>query len=286
VLILTDGPPLKVAALAARIARNGVAYLDARSLHLDFAAVRSHLSAASDEVTAWLVTLPNDTTPGAFAARTRRHKERVLLATALNAGDLGTLLADGQPVSDAPTDLPLIETERLVLRCPTPPQIDGYYQAILGSAIFDTILWDGPSGPDELHQWWHGNRQCMLDGPQEALRFAVVDKVTDQYIGGVDLRPIGRDPEQIDLGYAFAPKAHGKGFATEAVGALVETAFTDRGAERIIATAFVGNVASRRVVEKLGFVCEGVLRAAVRKRGVMLDEWMLAITRSDWEARR
>ena len=40
---------------------------------------------------------------------------------------------------------PLIETERLLLTWPTPEQIDGYYDSIIGTNIFDTIFWDGPS---------------------------------------------------------------------------------------------------------------------------------------------
>lgn len=41
---------------------------------------------------------------------------------------------------------------------------------------------------------------------------------------------------------------------TEAVGAAVDEAFRTRGAERIFGNVFVGNAASRRVMEKLGFV--------------------------------
>ena len=46
---------------------------------------------------------------------------------------------------------PKIEAPRLVLTWPTAEQIDGYYASIVGTNIFDTIFWDGPSGPQDLH---------------------------------------------------------------------------------------------------------------------------------------
>lgn len=54
---------------------------------------------------------------------------------------------------------------------------------------------------------------------------------------------------------------------------------------QIFANVFVGNQASRNVVEKLGFRFEGIHRRAALKRGQWLDEWSLAITRPDWESR-
>jgi RimJ/RimL family protein N-acetyltransferase len=181
---------------------------------------------------------------------------------------------------------PLIETERLLLTWPTPEQIDGYYDSIIGTTIFDTILWGGPSDAQELHDWWTQN---VLRSPLDfslSLDLAVIERASGRYIGGVGLRPVDNDPQVIDIGYAFAVDSHGKGYATEAVGALVDEAFSARGAERIFGKVFVDNDGSRRVMEKLGFVHEGTLRRCVCKRGVWLDEWMLAITRPDWESRQ
>jgi|GEM_PF-5390244 len=285
-LILADHPIADVTALAARLARRGVSLLDARGLGLDIAAVRAHLAAAQHATSTWLVVPPQGVPIDEFAARVRRYDERVLAATRLNAADLGTLVADAVSVLDALPALPRLETERLVLGVPTHAQIEDYYDSIVGTDMFATILWEGPASPDDLYSYWHDCRQHTLDGLTAPLSVAIIDKATDRYIGGAALRPIAGNPEQIDIGYALAPHAHGRGFATEAVGRLVDEAFAVRGAERIIATVFVGNAASRNVTEKLGFRCEGVLRAAVRKRGVMRDEWMLAITRADWLARR
>ena len=181
---------------------------------------------------------------------------------------------------------PLIKTERLLLTWPTPEQIDGYYDSIIGTSIFDTIFWDGPPHAQALHDWW---AQSVVRSPLDfslSLDIAAIEQASGRYIGGVSLRPVDNDARILDIGYAFAVDSHGKGYATEAVGALVDEAFSKRGAERIFGNAFVGNDGSRRVRAKLGFVHEGTQRRCVCKRGVWLDQWMFAITRPDWESRQ
>ena len=177
---------------------------------------------------------------------------------------------------------PRIETSRLVLSWPTEAQIDAYHQAIVGTDMFDTLLWDGPESDRDLHDFWVRQRAEAGD-PAGHFSVAILEKASDACIGGASLRPVDGDPAILDLGYTLAPAWQGKGLGTEAVGALIDHGFAHRAAERIFATIFEGNHASRRLAEKCGMVYEGTLRRAVLKRGVWLDEWMMAITRPDWE---
>lgn len=186
----------------------------------------------------------------------------------------------------APISAPRIETARLLLTWPTAEQIDAYYTAINGTDIFDTILWDGPTGPQELHDWWAENTTRDPSDVRLSLEVAIIERTSGRYVGGAAMRPVDGDPAIIDIGYALAVDSHGKGYATEAIGALVDEAFGNRRAERIFGNAFVGNHASRRVMEKVGFVHEGTQRRRVCKQGVWLDQWMIAITRPDWESRQ
>ena len=180
---------------------------------------------------------------------------------------------------------PLLKTSRLLLTWPTHEQIDDYFRSIVGTDMFDTLVWDGPSSAQELHEWWEAGRS--RDPCDFSLEFnlAIVEACSMRCIGGAGLRPLARDPRIIDIGYTLAPHSHGQGYATEAVGALVDEAFLNRGAERVFGGCFVGNQASRRVMEKLGFTLEGIQRRAVEKNGIWIDEWLLAITRPDWQER-
>jgi ribosomal-protein-alanine N-acetyltransferase len=80
--------------------------------------------------------------------------------------------------------------------------------------------------------------------------------VLDRHVG----RPIGdsrllalQEYGWIDLGFRFAQPYWGQGLATEAAGAWVRAAFDDFNIERLAAFAHPENVASIRVLEKLGF---------------------------------
>lgn len=181
---------------------------------------------------------------------------------------------------------PRIETERLVLTWPTREQLDGYYSAIVGTDIFRNLLWQGPRSPEDMPDYWLGCKQAAVRNPAGDLNMAAIEKGSGEMIGGISLRSQLKNGHGFavwDMGYALAPRWHGRGYATEMVRAMVDAAFVDRKAERLFADAFVGNVASRRVLEKNGFVFEGVCRSIVGKPDGRRDEWRMALTRADWE---
>ena len=76
-------------------------------------------------------------------------------------------------------------------------------------------------------------------------------------------------------------KYWGSGFATQAVGLVVGKGFEDLGIERIEAFVDPTNIASQRVLEKNGFVKEGLLRNWVVQKGAVKDRLVYAILRSE-----
>jgi RimJ/RimL family protein N-acetyltransferase len=177
---------------------------------------------------------------------------------------------------------PRHEMGGLVFTWPSEAQIDAYYAAIVGTNLFDTLLWDGPSHPQELHAFWADRRQDYAAGPRHVLSLAVIDPRTDVMIGSGSLRPVRPDHGVWDLGYALAPAFQGRGHGTTLVRLLVDIAFHERGAARLEAEVFVGNAASRRVLEKAGFVLEGTARSVIAKGERRLDAWRFGLVRQDW----
>jgi RimJ/RimL family protein N-acetyltransferase len=117
----------------------------------------------------------------------------------------------------------------------------------------------------------------------EAYYLALEELGSGELVGTLGIR-FFRHPLQANLGYTLAPGSWGQGLATEAVAAATALAFEDCHANRVEASVQVGNVASRRVLEKCGFACDGTLRASTLANGEWRDEWFMTRLRTEWEA--
>ena len=82
---------------------------------------------------------------------------------------------------------PALYTDRLILTWPTPDQVQGFYDAIVGTRMFDTILWEGPASVGDLLEWWEVNRRRDFADPTVRLSLAVVEKHSGMCIGGAGL---------------------------------------------------------------------------------------------------
>ena len=81
------------------------------------------------------------------------------------------------------------------------------------------------------------------------------------------------------IGYYVGKRYWGKGIAAAAVRLVVKDIFVNPSVCRIYAEIFAPNSASARVLEKCGFVCEGKLKKAVVKDGIVFDALVYALTR-------
>jgi RimJ/RimL family protein N-acetyltransferase len=85
-----------------------------------------------------------------------------------------------------------------------------------------------------------------------------------------------------EIGYWLGEPFWGRGAATEAVALVTAHAFERWGLLRMFALPFADNVASRRVLEKVGYTCEGVLRASCVKFGAPRDQALYARINEHW----
>jgi RimJ/RimL family protein N-acetyltransferase len=113
------------------------------------------------------------------------------------------------------------------------------------------------------HQGWaHTDPDHVRDEIEEMLRRAPGEPGWVQFtvetldgatlVGDVGLCPRADEPGVVMVGYTVDPGAQGKGYATEAVAALVDYAFSVLGADLVRAYADAANVASVRVADKVG----------------------------------
>ena len=116
--------------------------------------------------------------------------------------------------------------------------------------------------------------------------YAVCLKENDKLIGNLYLDQSAFDTWE--LGYVFNRKYQGQGYAIESTRALVDYAFTELGARRIIAMCNPDNHASWKLLEKLHMRREGHLKQNIYfKQDAMgnplwLDTYLYGILKSEW----
>jgi ribosomal-protein-alanine N-acetyltransferase len=87
----------------------------------------------------------------------------------------------------------------------------------------------------------------------------------------------------LGIGYCFDEPAWGKGYATEAVRAMLHWAYQALDLNRVEAELDTRNAASARVLEKLGFEREGLRREDCIVSGEVSDSWIYGLLKRDWK---
>lgn len=83
-----------------------------------------------------------------------------------------------------------------------------------------------------------------------------------------------------EIGYWLAEPFWNRGILSAALPVFAHYGFGNFGVDRLFARTFSNNLASRRVLEKSGFVLEAVIPACIIKQGLVLDEWLYGLRKS------
>jgi RimJ/RimL family protein N-acetyltransferase len=145
-------------------------------------------------------------------------------------------------------------------------------------------LFFGPRDADSTADYLEGLLASQRERPRTRFELAVEEAASGRVIGACDLSFIERNV--VDLGYMLGIDVWGKGFATEIALALVEAAFFELRADRVISTVDVNNGASIRVLEKIGMRWEAVYRKHRRAKNRWWDCHLFVLPREVWEASR
>lgn len=183
----------------------------------------------------------------------------------------------------APVVFPEIITPRLLLR---PPGSDDVTALVDRRAHPEVARWQGGSWSRERAEAWVAS--CgELGGPvdDEWYLVIVVDRATGNSVGDLALHQMDSG-HTMEIGYSFHPDHSGRGFATEAVGALVDWLFDHHGVTRITGMLQPENRASAMVLERSGFVYEGHTRKSWWGPGEPVDDLIYGMLREDRDAWR
>ena len=134
-----------------------------------------------------------------------------------------------------------------------------------------------------LHQVSRTEAEKMFENPHEEKSF-IIEKKDGSKIGFIThfyvLHVAGR---QLEIGYSLVPSERGKGYGTEATQLMVDYLFLSKDTIRIQAQTDLRNVASHKLLEKVGFKKEGTLRKSFFMRGEWRDSYIYSILREEWK---
>jgi RimJ/RimL family protein N-acetyltransferase len=167
-----------------------------------------------------------------------------------------------------------------LLRLPRPGDEKAFAAAADDPGIWDNLAmtYPNPYTPSNALEFFD-----LLQEDRPPLRFLIT--IDGQPVGAIGLHRVNDAVRGIDaeLGYWLARNLWGRGIGTAAVRAITRHAFSVVGLERVHATVFEGNVASCRVLEKAGYRREGLMRAAARKNGKLINMHLYARIATDPE---
>ncbi|WP_276120454.1 GNAT family N-acetyltransferase [Pararhizobium qamdonense] len=131
-------------------------------------------------------------------------------------------------------------------------------------------------------------RACVprLRKKGDAAVFAVERREDAAVIGELVLKLESAIARQVEVGYIFNPAFAGKGYATEAMRAILDFAFSTLNFHRAFARLDAANAGSVGVVERLGMRREAHLVENDQFKGVWGDEFIYALLRDEWMSRK
>ncbi|MCC8153373.1 MAG: GNAT family N-acetyltransferase [Tannerellaceae bacterium] len=122
----------------------------------------------------------------------------------------------------------------------------------------------------------------ILDVVDICFQFAIVELTGNRLIGDMGISFTGHEGMQAEIGYTLHPDFQGKGYATEAVNAMMEYLFIVLKKHRIIASVDPRNTASIRLLERLSFRKEAHFRESYFLRGEWTDDVVYAMLEKEF----
>jgi [ribosomal protein S5]-alanine N-acetyltransferase len=162
--------------------------------------------------------------------------------------------------------------------------VESDFDAVLAyssDARVTRYLFFGPRDADSTSEYLQELLDSQREQPRVRFELAVEEIASGRLIGACDLSLIERNVA--DLGYMLELNAWGNGYATEIATALLEAAFLQLRADRVISTVDVNNGASIRVLEKIGMRWEAVYRKHRRAKNRWWDCHLYVMPREVWE---
>lgn len=176
---------------------------------------------------------------------------------------------------------PELKTDRFVLRQITKNDsldIFHYFSLDDVTRFYDVESFTSIKQAEELIQRWNERFESS-----EAIRWGITLKSENRVIGTCGFHGWMKNHYKAHIGYELTPEYWYQGFMTEVAQKITEYGFNNLGFNRIEAFVEPENVGSRKVLSKIGFREEGILKENYYWKNRFVDNVLFAYLKKDYE---
>ncbi len=178
-------------------------------------------------------------------------------------------------------EFPQLETDRPILREMMLDDVEFYFQHFNNDKIVEGCCFPGPNSleaaKEELEHY------CIKPFKENrGIRWGIVRKVGNELIGTCGYYDWNKTARRAEIGYDLDPPYWGQGIMTEALRTVLEYGFEKMRFNRIQAIIDSKNTRSIKLVFRLGFKKEGVLRQRSYFNGQFRDDVCFSLLKKEW----
>ncbi len=173
----------------------------------------------------------------------------------------------------------MFETRRLIARAFRPDDLETFVAMRADAEVARYQNWEKFSLAEG--QAFIAGLAARAPGDPGWFQFALEEKANGAFAGDCGLRVLETDGRLAQIGYTIRRELWNRGYASEAVRALVAYAFAAFDFHRITASVDPRNLGSCRVLEKAGFRREALFRQSEWFKGAWADDVVYALLRAD-----
>ncbi|GAB3535547.1 GNAT family N-acetyltransferase [Pontibacter brevis] len=176
--------------------------------------------------------------------------------------------------------LPSIETQNLLLRKVTLSDAEDVFAFTSDSRTSERLTWEPHKDVDHTRNFL----RSLIEKYEQnvAAQWAVCLRSTNKVIGFCGFINYHEEHKKGEVAYVLSPEHWGKGYLTEGLNAIIQHCFTFFDFNRIEAKCEADNIASEKVMQKVGMKSEGYMRRYIIRKGNVHDYKLYSIIKEDY----
>ena len=175
---------------------------------------------------------------------------------------------------------PELDTERLMLRKITIDDDKRLLDVLSDEATCEYLTHNALNDIEAIRRIINGMQ--MFYEEKKRIRWGIVHKEDGALLGHCGFFDINRYDCSAEISYCLKSDSWGRGIMTEALETMLKFGFEEYGLNRVTAKVIKGNINSFKVLNHLGFVREGVMRASLLKNGRYFDLVIFSLLNSEY----